>query len=116
MNILKYLYRKNSLKRKILDIEDGMKTRLASVCSEPFWIWWFGAFHVNPKNLAYWICVKSDVTKQRLKSDYHLQKDLRELLANYNYPAEARQSVFIDFESQETVDRESDGNWYAHLK
>jgi hypothetical protein len=116
MGILKYLYRKESIKRKILEIEDGMKTRVASVCPEPFWIWWFGAFRLSHKNLAYWICVKTDATKLTLKSDSLLQKDLRELLAVNNYPEEARLSVFIDFESQETVDRESQGNWYAHLK
>jgi hypothetical protein len=116
MSILKYLYRKYSLKRKVLDIKDEMKLKVQSVCPERFWIWGFGAFDIDPKNLAYWICVKSDAMKKILQSDIHLQEDLRQILVTHNYPEEARSSVFINFESQETVDMESSGNWYHHLK
>ena len=34
----------------------------------------------------------------------------------HDYPADAQNNVHIGFESQETVDRESDGNWYLHFK
>lgn len=116
MSLIKYLYKRNSLRRKILDIEDNMSKRIALVCPESFWIWSFGAFNINPRHLAFWICVKSDAAKLELKSDVDLQIDLRNMLAEHNYPEEARPNVYIDFESQETVDRESQGNWYAHLK
>jgi len=38
------------------------------------------------------------------------------LLKKHNYPIYALQFVYIGFESQETVDRESNGNWYHHFK
>lgn len=41
---------------------------------------------------------------------------LRQLLVKHDYPEEARQFVKIDFESQETVQRQSNGNWFEHFK
>ncbi len=41
---------------------------------------------------------------------------LKQLLDKYNYTTMARDLVHIGFESQETVDRESDGNWFLHFK
>lgn len=116
MNIIKFLYPKNSLKRKILDIKDEMKTIIRPICNESFWIDWHGAYDINPKSLVFLICVNSDKEKIRLKSNQDLMEQLKNLLIKYNYPESARGSIIIDVESQETVDRESDGNWYIHLK
>jgi hypothetical protein len=41
---------------------------------------------------------------------------LRSLLVKYNYPQEAITSIFIDYQSQETIDREYAGNWYYFYK
>ena len=104
------------MKRKIIDIKEGIKRIIQSICEEKFWIDWYGAYDIDPKNLVFWICVESDKTKLKLKSSLELIDKLRNLLVNHNYPEQARRFVHIDFESQETVDRESNGNWYQHFK
>ena len=52
----------------------------------------------------------------QLANDTLLNGQLRALLVKNDYPNEARQFVHIGFESQETVERESAGNWYHHFK
>ena len=116
MIILKHLYSKDSLKRKILDVRDEMKNIVSKVCDEDVRIDWFGAYDISPKHLVFWICVQTDKTKEKLIANKELYLQLHGLLEKYNYPQEARKSVFIGFESQETVERESDGNWYHHYK
>lgn len=104
------------MKRKILNIIDDTKIVIQSLCKEKFWIDWYGAYEIDAKNLVIWICVETDATKLRLESDRELIIRLKELLTKYDYPEEARSSVHIGFESQETVDRESNGSWYEHFK
>lgn len=116
MSFLKLFYPKSSLKRKILDIKDDIEKIIPEYCDERFWINWYGAYEIDPKHLVFWICVKSDVMKLNLNSNSELMSTLRSLLVKHRYPEDARQSVSIDFESQETVDRESNGDWYVHFK
>jgi len=116
MGFFKFLYSKDSVKRKILDIKDEIQKTIEAVCDEKFWVIWYGAYQIDPKNLVFWICVKSDRMKLKLISDKELYSKLRQLLSTYDYPAEAIAYVGIDFESQETVDRVSDGSWYVHFK
>jgi hypothetical protein len=104
------------MKNKILAIKQDIENIISPICLEKFWIDWYGAYDVNPKHLVFWICLISDKMKTEFKSNTELLTRLRDLLAIHDYPEQARQSVFIDFESQETVDRESDGNWYHHFK
>ncbi|MDR1153695.1 MAG: hypothetical protein LBL04_03210 [Bacteroidales bacterium] len=104
------------MKRKIIDIEDDIKKIIVFVCDEKFWISWYGAYDIDPKHLVFWICVETDEMKLKLQSNITLINKLRNLLIKHNYPEQARPFVYIDFESQETVDRESRGNWYHHFK
>lgn len=116
MNIFKMFQSQNSLKKKILDIKEDIKKKVSSICTEKLWIDWYGAYEIDPKYLVYWICVETDVMKLKLKADNQLMNDLRYLLQKHKYPTESIDSVIIDVESQETVDRESKGNWYHHFK
>lgn len=54
--------------------------------------------------------------KSELQANTLLMGELRDLLRKQEYPEQGRPFVYIGFESQETVDRESGGNWYHHLK
>jgi hypothetical protein len=104
------------MKKQILGIVDDIKTIVKSICEEKFWIDWFGAYDIDPKYLVVWICVESDKTKLNLESNVELVNKLREILVKYNYPKEAIPFVHIGFESQETVDRDSNGDWHKHFK
>jgi hypothetical protein len=77
---------------------------------------WYGAYDINPKHLAYWICVQTDKMKDELRENIELNNTLRTLLEKHEYPKDSQKAVHIGFESQETVDRESKGNWYHHFK
>lgn len=116
INILKFFYSPSSTKRKILDVVDSIKLIIKPFCEEKYWIYWYGAYDIDPKNLVIWICVKSDKVKSKLESTQELRNKLRVILIKHNYPKEAISFVYIGFESQETVDRESNGNWYHHFK
>ncbi len=116
MKLYTELFSENSIKGKILRIKDDMERLIMPVCKEKFWIECYGAHQIDPKNLAFWICVQADKTKERLESESDLLNTLRLLLVKYNYPEKARAHVHIGFESQDTVDRESNGDWYLHLK
>lgn len=114
--MLKYFYSKSSIKRKILDIRDDVERIIKLRCKEKFFIDWYGAYDIDPKHLVYWVCIQTDNLKAKLESDRNLNAELRQLLEKHNYPSEARKFVHMGFESQETVDRESGGNWYQHFK
>lgn len=99
-----------------LRIEKAIESLTASETKEKFWVTHYGANDIHPKHLVYWICVQSDAEKERLQTDSDLYRRLRRLLVEHDYPISGRSEVHIGFESQETVDRESGGNWYHHWK
>lgn len=104
------------LKDTVDAIEHDLTARMRPVARETFWVTHYGAYDIHPCYLVYWICVKTDAEKRRLEADASLLRALREVLAQHDYPVEGRESVHIGFESQETVDRESRGNWWHHWK
>jgi len=116
VNPEKLPYDKELIKRKILDIKADIEILIHQVCSERFFVDWYGAYDINPKHLVYWICVQSDKVKNKLTGNIELTTSLRNLLAKHEYPPESQKFVHIGFESQETVNRESKGNWYYHFK
>ena len=116
INILKIFSSKKSLKNKILNIVDDIKGLVKPYCDEEFWIDWYGAYEIDPKYLVIWICVQTDKTKLQLISDNELKAKINYLLVKYDYPEKVRSLVQIGFESEETVKRESNGNWYNHFK
>lgn len=104
------------MKRKIIDIKQNMIKLVKTVCNEKIWINSYGAIDIDPKYLVFWICINTDNAKEQLKKNDALMIGLRQLLVKHDYPEEARQFVKIDFESQETVQRQSNGNWFEHFK
>jgi hypothetical protein len=104
--------RSSSLPPKPFHIETMVSTRL--------FLAWFSTscqtFDIHPRHLVYWICVKSDAERDRMAWNPELMTGPRDVLVTSDYPPEGRDHVYIGFESQETVDRESAGNWWHHWK
>jgi hypothetical protein len=96
-------------RRKIMEI-------MTPEALEEFSVIHYGANDIHPRYLVFWICVQSDRERDRLRADTALMERLRHTLLEVDYPPEGRDEVAIGFESQETVDRVSDGNWYYHWK
>lgn len=107
---------KNTLKRKIIKIKKDIERIIETVCDENFSVLYYGSYDIDPKYLVYWICVDSDEMKNKLKNDNALNKQLRYILIQNEYPTEAIELVHLGFESEETVKRDSNGDWYTHFK
>lgn len=106
----------NRITNKIQNVKRDMEEIISNIYKEKFWIDYYGAYDINPDNLVFWICVETDVLKEQLKVDKSLISELRSLLTKYDYPEKSIDAVFIGFESQETVDKESGGDWYLYFK
>ena len=103
------------LKWKIWRIESRIRRLLVSHKIKPK-VWSFGAYYIDPKYLVFVVGVSSDIEKHVLKSNSDFLLELKNLLKIYNWPIKARESVIFDIESQETVSREANGNWWYHYK
>lgn len=116
MGLFSFLYSKDSLKIKIQNIKKDFEVIVSKACSEKFSVLHYGEYKINPKHLVFWIAVATDNTKSKLIDNKVLNDELRNVLVQNHYPEEAIDDVYIGFESQETVDRESNGDWYLHFK
>ena len=105
-----------SLSGTVEAVRKDMKKIAQSVAHEEVSMTCYGAFDIHPKHLVYWVCVMTDAEKHRLAHDDGLMARLRDVLVRRGYPAEGRDFVHIGFESKETVDRESNGDWWQHWK
>ena len=93
-----------------------MKRVLSMNFNIKFSVIYYGAYEINPKYLVFWICVDTDKIKAELERDEELKNKLKNVLIKNEYPIEAIHNVQIGFESKETVNRESKGDWYLHFK
>jgi ubiquinone biosynthesis protein COQ9 len=107
---------KNELEATINAIRTDIEMLAKKECNEKLDVCWYGAYYIDPKHLVFRVCIQTDAVKKRLEANKTLIEELRLLLETHNYPLAARSNVFIGFESQETVDRESKGSWYHHFK
>lgn len=76
----------------------------------------YGALDIDPGYLAIWIIVNTDADKAALNHNQAMLDSFKRRLVENGYPSRALPSIHIGAESQETIDRESQGNWYYHFK
>jgi hypothetical protein len=103
------------LKWKIWRIESALK-QLVRAQGFKAMVWSFGAYWIDPKHMDFVVGVSTEKNKLELKSNRNFVLAMAEVLERFNWPLEARAAVTFDIESQESVDRESDGNWWYHYK
>jgi len=107
---------KSPLEATVGRILEAMKAELAAHTREKHFVTHYGAIDIHPKHLVIWIVVQSDREKARLSRDASLMQRLRAFLAEFQYPVEGRDKAHIGFESVETVNRESGGDFWRHWK
>ncbi|WP_281559961.1 hypothetical protein [Thalassomonas sp. RHCl1] len=103
------------LKWKIWRIESALKHLVRIEGFKPV-IWSFGAYYIDPKHLVFVVGVPTDEAEENLKSNSSFIASMKNLLAKFNWPTQARSAVVFDIESQETVDRENNRSWWYHYK
>lgn len=104
------------IEQLVIRIQQAMQAIVEGESGERAWVTYSGAVSIDPRHLSYCVCVETDAEKKRLESRWPLRNRLFGLLVENGFPDDCRDSVRILFESQETVDRESGGNWYRHWK
>ena len=75
-----------------------------------------GDVHVAPSKLVLWATTQTDAERDTLAADDALEPLMRETLKRVGYPSGAIARVRLDFQSQETVDRDFGGSWFQAIK
>ena len=105
--------RRVQLEAILSKVDKGFKREIATRgMKSTFWA--FGAYYLDPQYLSIVIGVDSDDQRDQLKADDTLDPALRKILTDFGWPRPDVAYFFI--ESQETVARESDGNWFEHFR
>ena len=112
---MKHLIMNILLKWKNWRIEAAIKSLIKEEGYKPL-VWSLGAYNINPKYLVFVVGVPTDKEKNQLKNNKEFNQSLKSLLEKFNWPKKARNYVTFDIESEETVNRETNGNWWYHYK
>jgi hypothetical protein len=103
------------LKWKIWRIESAIRALIKAEGLKPI-VWSFGAYYIGPKHMVFVVGVPIDEDKNKLKDNARFIQPVKSLLVKFGWPEKAREHVAFDIESQETVERENNGNWWYHYK
>lgn len=109
-------FKKVKLSISIFNIKRAVKTKINKVCKENFWIDIYGSYYLCPNNLVLLIAVQTDSLKSDLILNQGLKKSIEDIFIKHQYPNNSIGKIQIYFESQETVNNESKGDWHLHLQ
>lgn len=102
--------------RLIRQLEKDVKDVVRKYCSERFDVMLYGAYHIDPRYLVVLISVETDNMKNSLSESRNMEVEIRRCFVLRSYPSDAIDQVILWIESQETVDRDSKGDWWLHMK
>lgn len=77
---------------------------------------WTGAVAISPKYLSIWLRTDKDFEREILKNDSTLRPAIDDILRGVGYPRECIPEIGLAIQSQQTVDRDSGGNWFLAMK
>jgi len=113
MNLYRYwkLCRIRRTVRRLLAVKDVTAAKTVNP-----WMFWIGAYDIDPRHLSFVIGVQTDKERDRLRADQQFNEQLKQALVTVDWPEAARPHVKFEIQSDETVERESAGNWHAHYQ
>lgn len=113
MNLYRYwkLCRIRRTARRLLAVKDVKAAKTVKP-----WMFWMGAYDIDPRHLFFVIGVQTDEERDRLRADQQFNEQLKQTLVTVDWPEAARPLVKFEIESDETVKRERAGDWRAHYQ
>jgi hypothetical protein len=105
----------SAVEKRIHRVEDRLRRHLEPRSYGKLWVHHFGATDIDPRHLVICVCVATDQERTELVNA-GIAARVRLWLKEEGYPAEAIQGVGVSVDSQETVDRDWNGNWYQYYK
>jgi hypothetical protein len=103
------------LKAAIARVEQAVLT-LARARVPTATVFSIGAVEIDPKYLAVWIRTDTDAQRDALRADPGFQESLRAAVRQAGYPEPAVDRVGFAVQSDETVRRDYEGNWWYAIK
>jgi len=103
------------LRRKIWKVERALDLLLVNEGCPPV-IWSYCKSTKKPFGFLFVVGVRTDMDKDKLKSDQNFSHVMVSLLQKYRWPEKLRNNVTFCIESQETVEREYEGDWSKQYK
>ncbi len=80
---------------------------------------YYGAIAINPKNLVIWYLFEKDSELEEARAN-GLVDDLKRLtrseLESNGYPVEALDEIYIEFTTDEDIQRTTNGNYWYYFK
>src|SRR5262245_50149697 len=110
-----WFWHRSSIEAKIRKAENGVLA-LARARFPSCKVFSIGAVDIDPKRLAIWITTDTDAQRDALRGDAGFQLGLRSVLREVRYPEAAIGEVGFAVESEETVQRDCEGNWWYAIK
>lgn len=105
-----------SIKDLVKVIKKDVKYIVSETTQERYDVFTYGSYLFGENGLCILISVNTDKERDRLKDDAKFFRRVSSSLVLRDFPEEARSRVVVWVESQETVDRESKGDWYQHMR
>lgn len=112
-----HINRDEYLRDVINKVGEIVKNEMLSRGYEILFVFPIGAIEIDPKYLSYWFATKKDSDRDELLNK---ASEIKGLVHYYleidGYPNESIIYTSCTFESQETVERDFNGNWYYAMK
>lgn len=106
---------KSDILEKIRMIEKELKITVKNSYNKVH-VFSFGTVDSEPKYLSIWVVTKTDKEKNIIINTLDINKKFTDILIKIECPEDAKKHITFTVESQETVDREYEGNWWNVVK